>query len=358
MPKITDVTPLLVSWDTLVVITGTGFSTTSCENTVTIGGVACSVTSSSATSISCTLGKNSGLKADTLYNIEVTVDNIGYAVPTGSFPMQFQPVIVSISPQVGSTAGGSLVTISGDGFTQQTVFSLLNSTNNNNFGVNIAVESRNFTQIVFRTLADVESQTELSLEINGRSTICSSCSFNFSSSVAAQVTAVSPTTVNAPNTQMTLTGMNFGTDPTQLTVTIGKQSCVVDSCTDTSILCTLSGLDLGENHITVNSLSSGNALLDFTLIVNGVGTIQSILPASGSISGGTEVTISGNGFASGVLFSGDQFSCKSIKRLRINQVICMTDKVTAEVNSNLSARYFKIKILSFNNFFICSKYLC
>ena len=97
-------------------ITGENFSATQCENEVYIGGVLCPLDSSSVTSLVCTFGSGSELFPNYAHSIEVLVKNVGYAIQEGEFELQFIPVVSSFSPSTGSTAGGTTVTINGDGF--------------------------------------------------------------------------------------------------------------------------------------------------------------------------------------------------------------------------------------------------
>jgi len=75
--KIESVSPFNVSFDTIITINGTGFSSNQCENEVYIGGVNCPINSSSTNQITCILGPKSGLIANTNYPIEVSVKNKG-----------------------------------------------------------------------------------------------------------------------------------------------------------------------------------------------------------------------------------------------------------------------------------------
>ncbi len=75
--KIESVSPLNVSYDTIITINGSGFSSNQCENEVYIGGVNCPINSSSTNQITCILGPKSGLLANTNYPVEVSVKNKG-----------------------------------------------------------------------------------------------------------------------------------------------------------------------------------------------------------------------------------------------------------------------------------------
>jgi hypothetical protein len=301
---------------------------------VTIGGAPCQVTANSATSITCTFGSNSGLTANSLYQIEVNVDNIGYALHQGAFQLQFMPIVTSLTPSTGSIQGGTLVTIAGDGFNKQTIFSLGGSSNNNNlYWASSNVISLTSTSIVLQTVAEPANvQTNLALFINQVSVNCTSCAFAFSSAVAPLVTAVSPASVTQPNTELTLTGSSFGTDSTQFTVSIGASPCAVSSVTDTSITCTVAGVSLGANNVNVNFPAIGNAIVSAAQVV-GYGAIVSVAPSSGSIHGGTTITITGNGFAKGMAFSGNSFNCQQLNVTSVTQAVCVTGANQAQAST-------------------------
>lgn len=110
-PTVTNITPRSASNNETVTISGTGFSETASENYVVFGDVDCSVVSSTPTAIECVLGRGfagfKGLYLHVLYS--------GVA-ETGAFGITFNLVLTGISPPQGSQAGGTEVTISGEGF--------------------------------------------------------------------------------------------------------------------------------------------------------------------------------------------------------------------------------------------------
>lgn len=103
---------------TSVTIIGTGFVSGA---SVSIGGQACtSVTVVSSTSITCVSpAGSSGAK-----NVVVTNSNTGTGVGSGLFTFIEFPTFSSISPTSGTTGGGTLVTISGSGFTEGATITL------------------------------------------------------------------------------------------------------------------------------------------------------------------------------------------------------------------------------------------
>ena len=145
LPTVQSISHQNFTYQDLITVSGTGFSNTQCENRVLIGSAECAVTSSSNNELKCLLGPNSGLKPYTVHSIEVGVNNYGFALKviiwnifdnkltrfkltdfiilyqqeSSSFEMQFIPKIDSVEPAIGSNAGGTRITITGDGFSPE-----------------------------------------------------------------------------------------------------------------------------------------------------------------------------------------------------------------------------------------------
>ena len=138
--------------------------------------------------------------------------------------------------------------ITGDGFTDST---LVQVTNGMVFSKVNSIIS--FDQISFKTSSSTSMTTTIKVYVNGVQAICTSpnCDFTFSSQIAPTITSISPTSVSDATT-LTLSGTQFGTDITKLTVNIGSQSCTVLTATGSQITCSISGLNLGSQAIFVN----------------------------------------------------------------------------------------------------------
>ena len=138
--------------------------------------------------------------------------------------------------------------ITGDGFTDST---LVQVTNGMFFSKVNSIIS--FDQISFKTSSSTSMTTTIKVYVNGVQAICTSpnCDFTFSSQIAPTITSISPTSVSDATT-LTLSGTQFGTDITKLTVNIGSQSCTVLTATGSQITCSISGLNLGSQAVLVN----------------------------------------------------------------------------------------------------------
>lgn len=81
-------------------ITGTQFSSTSSENTVTIGGTACDVTAATPTSITCTVGNG----PERAFPVMVNVVGKGLAANTAP-DFEYGADIRTVSPTMASLGG-------------------------------------------------------------------------------------------------------------------------------------------------------------------------------------------------------------------------------------------------------------
>jgi hypothetical protein len=111
-PIVSSVSPVSGSTagGTSITITGTGFVSGA---TVTVGGAACtSVVVGSGTSLTCTTPAGSA----GVQNIVVTNPAGLAGMGTGLFTFVAPPTVTGVAPSVGSTAGGTSITITGTGF--------------------------------------------------------------------------------------------------------------------------------------------------------------------------------------------------------------------------------------------------
>jgi hypothetical protein len=102
MGTVTSISPVQGPAGTTITITGTGFSTTLCENIVLIGSIyECPISTVTATQIVCLIGTNSLLDAKSIQNVSVVRDRQGCLSNVGLIQFQFQATITSISPTQG-----------------------------------------------------------------------------------------------------------------------------------------------------------------------------------------------------------------------------------------------------------------
>ena len=145
-------------------------------------------------------------------------------------------------------AGGTLITIGGDGFVSSlTSINLDLSLYYNNFYANVTYNS-----IVLTTSENQEGTFSFNVFVNQIKAMCSiDCNFTFTSDKTPEITSISPDTFTDLNTTFTISGNKFSNDKTKVHVKIGTQYCEIDSVNDTSIICVLPRLNLENQSITI-----------------------------------------------------------------------------------------------------------
>ncbi len=112
-PELTSVSPLTVSGSTQISLQGSKFGSDATKVHVMIGASECVVASvANDSQIECQVA---GVEAgDQL--VQVTVEGVGLAKASTGFFISSQLKVVSVSPSAGSIHGGSVVTVTGNGF--------------------------------------------------------------------------------------------------------------------------------------------------------------------------------------------------------------------------------------------------
>ncbi len=199
------------------------------------------------------------------------------------------PTVSSVSPNSGSTAGGTAVTITGTNFVAGATVTFGSTA-----ATNVAVV--NSTTITATTPAGSAGAVTVTVTNPGGQ----------SGSLASAFTYIAPPTVSSvsPNsgpaaggTAVTITGTNFATGAT---VTFGGTAATnVVVVNSTTITATTPAGSAGAVTVTVTNSNglSGSLASGFTYIVPP--TVSSVSPNSGSTAGGTAVTITGTNFVAG-----------------------------------------------------------
>ncbi|MEY3278790.1 MAG: hypothetical protein RLZZ426_1276, partial [Actinomycetota bacterium] len=186
-PTVTTVSPAsgTVDGGTTVTITGTGFQAGA---TVLIGGVACTVVTRTATEITCTTGAHAaGLVNVVVTNTDtgtVTKNNAYTYVPNG-VNNSTNPVITTVSPASGPTAGGTTVTINGTGFKKGAVVTI--------GGVQCKVLIRVPTKITCKTGAHVAGLVDVVVTNTDTGTVTKNNAFTFIAPAASGTKTIKKT---------------------------------------------------------------------------------------------------------------------------------------------------------------------
>ncbi|MBT0770667.1 IPT/TIG domain-containing protein [Kineosporia sp. J2-2] len=278
-----------------VVVTGTGFTGTSL---VSFGATAApSFTVDSPTQITAVAPAGPAGVADVRVT---TVGGTSAVVPADRYTYQAVPVVTGLSPDHGPVAGGTLVAVTGSGFSGAT------SVTFGGVPASGVIAVSNDGQIVATAPAHVEGVVDVVVTAPGGV----SSGFAFRYVGAPTVTGTTP--VNGPvvgGTTVVVTGTGFTTVTGPTAVQFGGNnaaSYTVDS--DTRITAVTPAHAAGPVGVTVTTGDGGTSAVTasdtFTYI--GVPGVTAISPGSGPTAGGTVVTITGTGLstATSVRFGG------------------------------------------------------
>ncbi|XP_075907773.1 fibrocystin-L-like [Nelusetta ayraudi] len=288
-PVVTGISPSQGSngLGTLLVVTGTGFGH---ENaSIHVGDSECHVEQVSNTSQVCRLGSAS---AGT-YPVMVRFPSLGNARYSGGSMLYFtyQLIVSSFSPLSGSTAGGTLLTVKGFGFSDNSTVSV--------GGQHCHVVHASDTELKCRTPAGAAGSQSVTVTV-GNMSETASASFTYDANLTPQITSLSPNSVTGvAHHMLTVQGSNLGAQSNDSAVWVGMKDCVIAQWTPTDITCRLPVLPPGFYRVDVQVGNNG-----FPQTSNGVNTtieyileVHSVSPLLGSLMGGTRLTITGSGFS-------------------------------------------------------------
>ncbi|XP_038580507.1 PKHD1 like 1, tandem duplicate 1 [Micropterus salmoides] len=288
-PVVTGISPSQGSngLGTLLTVTGTGFSG---ENaSIIVGNASCLVEQITAITQVCRLGSNS---AGT-YPVLVSFPSLGNTRYAGDSMLNFtyQLIVSSFTPLSGSVAGGTLLTVRGFGFNQNTTVTVGSE--------ECTVVLASDTELKCRTPAGIAGPQTVTLIVGNMSQTANG-SFTYDINLTPQISGLSPLTTTVIGHQvLTIQGTNLGGQDNDSIVSIGKKECVTIQWTTTSITCLLPVLPPGLYKVDVHVGNSG-----YPQTSNGVNVsieyileIHSIYPLFGSLMGGTRLTVSGSGFS-------------------------------------------------------------
>jgi hypothetical protein len=207
------------------------------------------------------------------------------------------PTVSGISPTSGTTAGGTVVTISGTGFLSGATVTIGGATAT---GVNVV----SGTSITATTPAHTAGAVNIIVtNSDSQSTTLANGYTYVSPNPAPTVGSVSPASgATAGGTAVTITGTGFLTGAS---VSFGGTAATgVSVVSGTSITATTPARAAGAVTVVVTNTDgqSGSGANAYTY-VNPVPTVASVSPNAGPGTGGTAVTITGSGFLTGATVS-------------------------------------------------------
>jgi len=269
-----------------VTITGTGF-VTGASLRVTIGGTpATGVSVTDATHIAATTP--AGTTGSTWVNI--TNGDGGFVNESGGYTYDALPTFTSIVPSAGPLSGGQPVTITGTGFVTG---ASLRVTIGGAPATGVSVTDTN--HIAATTPAGITGSTWVNITNGDGGIVNTSAAYTY---VAPPVfTSIVPSAGPLSGSQpVSITGSGFITG-SSLGVTIGGTPATGVSITDaTHIAATTPAGTTGSTWVNITNGNDGfvNQTGAYTYAANP--TVTGVYPASGPLSGGTSVTITGTGF--------------------------------------------------------------
>jgi IPT/TIG domain/Chitobiase/beta-hexosaminidase C-terminal domain len=204
--------------------------------------------------------------------------------------------VSSVSPNTGTTTGGTSVTITGTNFAAGATVAF-----GSNAATNVVVVSG--TQITATAPAGSAGAVTVTVTVNGQA---GSLTNGFTYVVPATVTSLSPKMgTTAGGTAVTIMGTNFAAGAA---VTFGSNAATnVVVVSGTQITATTPVGSPGAVTVTVTNpgVPGGSLANGYTYVV--VPTVTSVSPNNGPIAGGSPVTITGTNFVAGatVTFGGN-----------------------------------------------------
>ena len=308
-PTVSSVTPNSgpTAGGTAVTITGTNFASGA---TVTFGSTAATnVVVVNATSITATTP--AGSAGAVTVTVTVSGQSGGLA---NAFTYVVPPTVTSVSPNSGSTGGGTAVTITGTNFAAGATVE---------FGITRALATNvvvvNSTTITATTPTGTAGAVTVTVTVSGQS---GSLANAFTYVVSPAVSNVSPNTgPPAGGTAVTITGTNFAAGAT---VTFGSTAATnVVVVNSTTITATTPAGSAGAVSVTVTvNGQSGSLANGFTYVV--APTVSSVSPNSGSTAGGTAITITGTNFAAGATVTFGSSAATNVVVVSATQITATT----------------------------------
>jgi formylglycine-generating enzyme required for sulfatase activity len=283
-PTITSVAPVAgpVAGGTTITITGTNLTGTT---SVTVGGVAAiGVTVVSATKVTAVTPPGSAGTRD----VSITTP-WGTATRANAYTYFPPPTISGITPNSGSTLGGTAVTITGTNFTGATSVKV-----GTKVATGVTVVSP--TTITAVTPANTAGAKSVSVTTPG-GTVSLASAFTYIFYPAPTITSVTPNAGPvAGGTTITLVGTNLSTTTGVKVGSVPATSVtVVNTSTVTAV--TPAGL-AGPKDVSITTLG-GTATRAGGYTYYAIPTITSVSPNAGPLAGGTQITITGTNFYNG-----------------------------------------------------------
>ena len=249
------------------------------------------------------------------------------------------PHVVSVNPREGSTNGGSSLTIVGDGFdgasihqVSVTVLSTECTPVNVSLTRIVCVTSRPWGEGVGNVSVSLQKTDGAVLQ-----SVCTGdCSFNFTAAATPLITSLLPTAISSTDASLTISGANFGSSTADVRVAIGDVNLTVTSVTDNAVVCVIGDVVAGVQPVSLSIQSRGQAN---AMVITVHQSLTLVNPASGSVSGGTAISIDGFGF-------GENSTSVQLEGKACITVTVTPTTITCITPSTTSAHMAQVQVVS------------
>lgn len=281
--------------------------------TVTVGGAACTnVVVTPLTSLTCTTPPGTAGLAD----IEI-VTTEGSVTAPDAFTFAEPPTITNVVPGGTPVGGGKTITIEGTGFFGDTTVEIGGAA-----CTDVVIVSP--TQLTCTTpegtlgAADVEVTTPI-----GSDTVSDQFAYIADPTITAVGPAGGPL---AGGTTLTVTGSGFVEG---MEIEVGGQPCTSVTVTSpTTATCVTPAGSAGLADVLVLS-PAGEATAAGAFTYAAAPVVENATPAGGSPTGGTPITVVGDGFYDGVAVTVGGSACTDVVVLSPTELTCVTPSGTA-----------------------------
>ena len=293
-PTAASLTPAFgsVSGGTTVTITGTNF--VAGATSVTIGGT---VVSASSVTVNSTTSLTFITPAHAAGNAAVSVTTAGgtSAAIAGGFTYEGAPTASSLSPNAGSTAGGTVITISGTNFIPDNTSVTIGGT----VVSAAAVTVNSSTSLTFTSPAHSAGNVAVTVSTAGGTSANIPGGFTYNTYPTANT--LSPAFGSAAGgTSVTLSGSDFIVGATSVTIGgIVIPAAAVTVTSSTSLTFVAPAHNAGNASVTVTTPGGTSLAVPGGFTYAGLPTATSLNPNTGSSAGGVNVTVNGTNFVTG-----------------------------------------------------------
>lgn len=226
------------------------------------------------------------------------------------------PVINAISPIKGPVSGGTVITITGSGFSVPGLQAKFDNLDCATFKV------ISDTQATCTSPAGTEART-ISIWVKNIADGTDSQKASFTYEVVPPtLTAVSPTLIAglAKSVSLSLTGTALKGDPK---IIVGGAACApVTVISDTSISCSYNTTTAGTFDVVVTNNGITSTAKQIS-VVTGPASVRQIYPRGGALAGGTQITLYGENFTNNTTVKIGSKDCTDVQVGNQGNLICL-----------------------------------